>query len=96
MALHCLPRLFVRYLVTQFCQSFVFSPVFFYIVLCVFPSLVIISLRKETAGCLAFCVLASGCVFTGVDPGFLERVSIYIKVWGILYADFTSFFLNIP
>ena len=32
----------------------------------------------------------------GVDPGFLERGFIYIKVWGgVCLADFISFFLNI-
>ena len=32
----------------------------------------------------------------GADPGFLERGFICIKRWGVRFADFTSFFLNIP
>ena len=32
----------------------------------------------------------------GADPGFLERGFICIKVWGVRFADFISFFLNIP
>ena len=35
----------------------------------------------------------AGCA--GVDPGFLERGFVCIKVWGIRFADFISFFLNI-
>ena len=30
------------------------------------------------------------------DPGFLERGFICIKVLGVHFADFMSFFLNIP
>ena len=33
---------------------------------------------------------------TGADPGFLEMGFICIKVWGACFADFISFFLNIP
>ena len=33
---------------------------------------------------------------SGVDPGFLERGFICIKVWGVRFADFVSSFLNIP
>ena len=29
------------------------------------------------------------------DPGFLERGFIHIKKWGVRFADFISFFLNI-
>ena len=29
-------------------------------------------------------------------PGFLERRFICIKIWGFRFADFISFFLNIP
>ena len=32
----------------------------------------------------------------GADPGFLEGGFICIKVWGVRFADFVSFFLNIP
>ena len=32
----------------------------------------------------------------GADPGFLERGFVCIKVWGIHFADFISFVLNIP
>ena len=35
------------------------------------------------------------CV-AGEDQGFLEKGFICIKVWGFPYADFISFFLNIP
>ena len=31
----------------------------------------------------------------GADPGFHERGFIYINVWGVCFADFSSFFLNI-
>ena len=33
---------------------------------------------------------------TGADPGFLERGFICIKIWGVRFADFISFFFNIP
>ena len=33
---------------------------------------------------------------SGVDPGFLGRGFICLKVWGFASADFISFFLNIP
>ena len=32
----------------------------------------------------------------GADPGFLERGFICIKVLGVRFADFISFFFNIP
>ena len=32
----------------------------------------------------------------GADPGFLERGFIMNKGVGVSYADFISFFLNIP
>ena len=35
------------------------------------------------------------CSRSRVDPGFLERVFICIKVWGVRFADFISFLLNI-
>ena len=31
-----------------------------------------------------------------VDPGFLERGSICIKVWGFAFADFYLIFLKYP
>ena len=34
--------------------------------------------------------------FAGADPGFLEWGFICIKGWGVRFADFISFFLNIP
>ena len=34
--------------------------------------------------------------FKGADPGFLERGFICIKGVGLRFADFISFFLNIP
>ena len=33
---------------------------------------------------------------TGADQGFLERGFISIKVWVVRFADFITFFLNIP
>ena len=34
---------------------------------------------------------------SGVDPGFLEKGFICIKGWGgVRFANFISFFLNIP
>ena len=35
-------------------------------------------------------------LFSGADPGFLERGIICIKLWGSVNANFISFFLNIP
>ena len=35
-------------------------------------------------------------ICSGLDQGFLERGFICIKVWGIRFADFISFFLNVP
>ena len=32
---------------------------------------------------------------TGADPRFLERGFICIKVWGVRFADFISFFFKI-
>ena len=32
---------------------------------------------------------------TEADPEFLERGFICIKVWGVRFGDFISFFLNI-
>ena len=30
------------------------------------------------------------------EPGFLERGFICIKVWGVGFAGFISFFINVP
>ena len=32
----------------------------------------------------------------GAVPGFLERGFVCIKVWEVRFADFISFFRNIP
>ena len=34
-------------------------------------------------------------MFTGEDQGFLEKGFICISLWGVRFADFISFFLNI-
>ena len=38
------------------------------------------------------------CMQAAKDPGYLERgfICTCIKVWGFRFADFISFFLNIP
>ena len=47
--------------------------------------------------CLIMCGISSGILtVSGADSGFLEKGFMFIKLWGVLFADFISFFLNIP
>ena len=54
-------------------------------------------------GCLRFVIVAFPGqthlrfgMSPGTDLGFLERGFVRIKVWGVRFAGFISFFLNIP
>ena len=57
---------------------------------------------SQSTTCAIFCSMLVSVLLmfyllaTGADPGFLESGFVCIKVWGVRFADFISFFLNIP
>ena len=55
-----------------------------------------LSMNKRAYNLRAWFCGSSRNGVTGADPEFLESGFICIKVWGVLFADFISFVLNIP
>ena len=69
--------------------------------MCIFNEINLFAVARGTYSALINTLHARK--FSGADPGFLERGFICLKLWGGgggggggCFADFISFFLNIP